>query len=546
MRVGVGVTAIWLCFVARVWFYAAVLPVWEGYDEWSHFAVIRLVALRGQALPAWDSPLPRDVGASLELLPLPWSWRLAGAPRIAGDEFWLLPREERDSRELKFRLLPREWQWQDSDGPYRAHEAYQPPLYYWTMAPLMSLLGGAGLARQLLAVRWFGALLGSLAIPLTFCIARDLLRSDRLALGCAAVVAAMPGFALVVGHAGNDCLAIALFSVLIWCGVRVASGKSRLGDILALGAALGLGLLTKAYFLTAIPAVAVLAIWKLRGRAAVPLACALLLGGWWYARAYAQTGTLTGLTDFVMASDARTGGLLRQALAVPWGRAIDSILFSHPYAGGWSFLQVRSWMYHVFYVVALLGLAGLVRARRTAAMLWLAAIYAGFWLGELYHVVILWAARGVATSMGYYLYGVVAAEVPQCTAGLTGLLPERRAAWAPAAGVALFAALDLFAMHAIAIPYYTGVIRHKANGALEAFHGSALHGIGLGEVLRRIAAFKTPTLSVPVVFLLWLAYLAGTLTLLWIVWGSLIQNARPYCTGGFGSTPSSRAACKGK
>jgi hypothetical protein len=80
----------------------------------------------------------------------------------------------------------------------------------------------------------------------------------------------------------------------------------------------------------------------------------------------------------------------------------------------------------------------------------------------------------------------------------------------------LFAALDLFAMHAVAIPYYTGLIRHKPNGALESLHGAALHGIGLSEVLHRIAAFKAPTLSVPTVFILWIGYLAGTAMLLWV------------------------------
>ncbi len=514
MRSGWGIRTVWFCFVARVWFYAAVLPVWEGYDEWSHFAVIRLVA-RGQALPPRDSPLPRDVGASLDLVPVPWAWRMAGAPRMTHDEFWQLPRDPRDRREIAFRVLPRDWQWKDSEGSYRAHEAYQPPLYYWTMAPLMVLLGGAGIARQLLYVRWFGAILSSFAIPLTFLTAREVLGDRRIALGCAAIVAVMPGFALVAGHAGNDSLAVALFSLLIWCGARIAGGNRSLRDQLVLGAALGLGLLTKAYFLTAIPAVAALAIWKLRWRAAVPLALALLIGGWWYARAYVETGTLTGLTDFMMARDAHAGAISR-ALALPWAKAVDSILFSHLYAGGWSFLQVRSWMYHVFYLLALAGLLGLVRARRTPAMLWLAGVYACFWAGELYHVWILWVSRGVATSMGYYLYAVVAAEITLCTAGWIRLVRERWSAWAPAAGAALFAALDLYAMHAVAIPYYTGLIRHKPNGALESLHGSALHGIALSEILHRIAAFKAPTLSAPIVFLLWIGYLAGTALLLWV------------------------------
>jgi 4-amino-4-deoxy-L-arabinose transferase-like glycosyltransferase len=515
------VYVIWLCFVARVFFYAAALPTWEGYDEWRHFAVIRLVALRGQMLPPRDSPLPRDVGASLNLVPLPWSWRQAAAPSLPHDEFWQLPAERREARLAAFRELPRAWQLQDTDGPYRAHEAFQPPLYYWTMAPLMLLLAGARISTQLVAMRWFGALVGSFAIPLAFLIARQMLGSARMALGCAAVLALMPGFALVVGHAGNDSLAIPLFSLLIWSAVRIAGGHTGLTDRVVLGVSLGLGLLTKAYFLTAIPALAVLVIWRLRTRAVLPAACALLAGGWWYARAYLQTGALTGLTDFVMAS-SRTDSLFSQMLAVPWGRAFDSILFSHIYAGGWSFLQVRSWIYHLFYAVMLLAALGLLRVRRTREMLILAALYASFWLGELYHVVILWAARGVATSMGYYLYGVVAAEVPLCAAGLASLWKRGRGAWVTAAGAILFAALDLFAMHAIAIPYYTGLIRHKPNGALAAFHLDALQTVGLGEVLRRVAEFHG--LPIPAVLLLWMAYVAATLTL---VRAAIDSNSKP-------------------
>jgi 4-amino-4-deoxy-L-arabinose transferase-like glycosyltransferase len=529
-----AVKIVWLCFLLRVWFYAAMLPVWEGYDEWSHFGVIRLVALRGQLLPPRDSRLPRDVDVSLTLAPLPWSWRQSESPRVPQDEFWHLPQSARADREAAFRRLPRDWQVQDGDSFFRAHEAYQPPLYYWTMALLMRLLRASGIAAQLLAVRWFGALLGSFAIPLTFLVARELLGSPRMAVACAAVVAVMPGFALVVGHAGNDCLAIGLFSLLIWCGVRVASGKCGLSDQLALGIALGLGLLTKAYFLTAIPAVSALAIWKLKRRAAIPLACALLLAGWWYLRAWLQTGTLTGLTDFVMAQNASSGGVLHQISTVPWGRAIDSILFSHLYAGGWSFLQVRSWIYHLFYLLAFLSLIGLAAVRRTATMLFLAAVYACFWIGELYHVVILWMARGVPTSMGYYLYGVVAAQASLCTAGLARFLPQRKAAWAPAAGVALFAALDLYAMHAIAIPYYTGIIRHKPNGALAALHADALSGFSPGEILVRLTAFKSPPLSVPAMFLLWTAYLLSTLGLLAIVFSMARSDAKRNSTSAEG------------
>ncbi|HLN02759.1 MAG TPA: hypothetical protein VK335_25950 [Bryobacteraceae bacterium] len=41
-------------------------------------------------------------------------------------------------------------------------------------------------------------------------------------------------------------------------------------------------------------------------------------------------------------------GLFSQAGAIHWPAAVDSILLSHLWFGGWSSLTIRSWMYHVF------------------------------------------------------------------------------------------------------------------------------------------------------------------------------------------------------
>ena len=32
---------LWLAFLLRGIFYCTVLPLWEGFDEWAHFAVIQ-------------------------------------------------------------------------------------------------------------------------------------------------------------------------------------------------------------------------------------------------------------------------------------------------------------------------------------------------------------------------------------------------------------------------------------------------------------------------------------------------------------------------
>ena len=60
MRATRWLLAIWLCFLARAFFYCAALPLWEGYDEWSHFAVVQRMAFRGEPLVSRDSPISRD------------------------------------------------------------------------------------------------------------------------------------------------------------------------------------------------------------------------------------------------------------------------------------------------------------------------------------------------------------------------------------------------------------------------------------------------------------------------------------------------------
>ena len=97
------VLTIWLCFLARAFFYCAALPLWEGFDEWSHFGVVERMAFRGELLVSRDSPLPRDTAESIRTAPVPWEMRDDGPPTITHDAFWKLPAEERARREAEFR-----------------------------------------------------------------------------------------------------------------------------------------------------------------------------------------------------------------------------------------------------------------------------------------------------------------------------------------------------------------------------------------------------------------------------------------------------------
>jgi len=486
--------AVWACFLARLLFYSAMLPLWDGYDEWAHFAVVRQIAFGGHWLVSRDAPIPRDVEASLELAPVPWELRSLPPPSVTRDEYWLLSPEERGRREAALRTMPQAWAREDGTGALKAYEALQPPLYYWLMAPFLWLFRGSGLLAQVLAMRFASSLVASLVVPLVYLIGRELWGEGSFALGGAAVVALMPGLAFDVARVGNDCLAVVLFTLLIWMLVRA-------GRDIPIGFVLGFGLLTKAYFLTAIPA----SLWNKRLRLRA-IGLAILIAGWWYVRNLRTTGTLSGLSEAVSLRGKSISELIHKSLEINWLKAIDAIFFSHLYFGGWSSLTVRSWMYHVFYLAILAAAIGVLREIRRPAIRILLAIYLCFWLGQLYNVLLLYASKGLGGSMGWYMYAVVGVEAVLAIAGLRSLLPERASQWIPAAGAAMFALLDLYTVHAVDIPYYTGMIRHRANGSLEALHGAAVRDAGIGGGVARLAEFVPPAVLVA----LWLLYVLGT------------------------------------
>jgi hypothetical protein len=553
MRTRWWVAAIWGCFLARLVFYSAMAPLWEGFDEWGHFAVIRAMSVRGEVLAARESPIPRDVEASLQLAPVPWDMRHYPRPYLTEDEYWGLPAETRQQREGQFQAMPAHWSREAGTGGLTTYEAFQPPLYYWIMAPVLGLMSGRSLAEQVMALRWLGSLIASLAIPLIFWIGREVFRDDAMALGCAAVAAVMPEFAMDLARVGNECVAVVLFTLLIWIALKL-TGYSQAA---ALGLVLGLGLLTKAYFLTAVPAMALLLgyeFWRAQGRRRSVAVCALIaaleavaIAGWWYAHNLISTGTLTGLSESLMLRGTSDASTIGRAATVPWGSAVDSILSSHLYFGGWSGLTVRSWMYHVLYAVILLAAAGLFRLLRQPAIRILLAVYTTFWIGLLYDVLLIYLSKGVATSGGWYLYAVVGAEVTLCLAGLYSILPARVHRWAAFGGVLLFALLDLYTVHAVAIPYYTGMIGHKASGAIAALHMADVGRVGVADAFQRLVAYKGAVISESWLVGLWLAYLAATLALIIGAACGLRSTARcgrARVRGAGGRSKAGRRVCK--
>ncbi len=519
---------VWLCFLARASFYSALLPIWEGFDEWAHVAYTQhLAAGRGLPRPA-ETRISREIQASLGLTPLPYALTYLPMPHFSHDEYWNLAPAKRLELRRELEALPRSWAREEPLVGELNYEAQQPPLYYLILAPVQLAAGGTALPTRVLLMRLVSLLIASLVIPLGYAVVRLATGSETMSVGAVALVAAMPGFVMIAARVGNDGLSAVIFGALMWIMLHEDRPRGWTRPLMA-GALLAAGLLTKAYFLTALPALAAIHGWRLwQGRgerarialeALVTLALACAVSGWWYARNYALTGVWSGLQQVVAMPRRSVLDLAMQAPHVNWRRFVDSSFAAHIWMGNWSFLRLRAWMYHLCALGALMALAGL------AILLWrgkssgvlrsrfplvvAGSFYAFFCLGLAYHE-LSFSFMNLSSSAGWYVYSVVIAEVLLLALGWWTLSPARWRAWVLPAATAFFTLLDLYGTHFLLAPYYTGFIAHLPSGKLASFHlGQLSHG-GLTTMLARVSG---GTLPPPIVLVLWAAFLLATLTL---------------------------------
>jgi hypothetical protein len=247
---------VWACFLVRCIFYSIVLPLWEGYDEFSHFPYVQQLVYPGTLPIVNQTAASREIEESLRLVPHPWTSDKLAPPAVTHDLYWKLPSQDRETRQQRLCSMPGDWARQSSGDPSLLYESLQPPLYYWLASSVLRLTARETLPGRVIAVRWFSVSLASLVVPLGFLLARRALRHDGLALGVVALVAAMPELMIDISRVANDTLAIPLYTLLVLLALKWLENPVDLKRSFHVGLALALGLLTKAYFLTAVPALA--------------------------------------------------------------------------------------------------------------------------------------------------------------------------------------------------------------------------------------------------------------------------------------------------
>lgn len=519
---------VWLCFLLQAIFYCLEQPIWEGLDEWAHFAYVQNLSEHGRIpVPGDDTSI--QVAQSLKDLPLPYQPGGRIPSELTHDQYWRLPANERAARQAALRQIPASASYET--GGAGLYEAQQAPLYYLLMIPVYQAFRHAPLAGRLLAIRIASVAIASLLIPLIYANSRELFGSSRMALLLACLSASLPGLLMDVSRAGNECLAVVLGAAMTLLLVRPIRRGASLRSWLGLGVIVGLGLLTKAYFLAflpLIPALAVVLAWRNRAwkkeltRAALALLVSVGMGAAWYARMERLTGSLSGEKNAAAIAGQGLGAKLVAASHINWFRIVYEQVYSQIWLGGWSFLRVRPWMYGVFETLGLLCASGLIvyatrrfRRRRigwmSLALAMLLATLILFEPGLFYQALAVYMTDHEAFGPGWYFYVLLAPELLLLAAGAWALFGRTGASRLAAATTFFAFALNLYTMHLLLMPYYTGLIAHAANGAFHAAHiGSVIDEFRLSQIVR--SPFVATGIITPKLFSAsWALYTLGAL-----------------------------------
>jgi hypothetical protein len=346
-----------------------------------------------------------------------------------------------------------------SPHPYTI-EAKQPPVYYLMGASLMLVLGREGkmivpeltedpaFSRQdanylkfqhppvpadlipwTYILRFLGALMGAGTILLTYATVRQVFPHERetpLAIGAAGIVALLPQFTFLSSVVNNDHFATLVGAAISYCMVKILALGATWRRALALGALLGLALLSKNNNLVYIPVgLLVLALpglplfhgrsrfrpplraWASYLRARLPLLALTLVtcvavGGWWMLRNLLLYGDLLArnavnqMAAQAIPEQAVTANMSDPATLM---NQFVGVIITHFAAFGWVVItppMLWSMLYATLMLLATIGiiydlLRGNLTGTQKACLVLGMLVFELFYTGLIYQVV--WQGR---------------------------------------------------------------------------------------------------------------------------------------------------------
>ncbi|HOT92903.1 MAG TPA: glycosyltransferase family 39 protein [Anaerolineae bacterium] len=348
--------------------YACVTPLFENPDESSHLQVIRYFAEERRLYAPVTPTLHVATGADMAIAMRPHT-----PPRYYTPPFYhavaalIIGHIHID--DLDRRLVPNP-AWEAGWSPQRNADPWNKNVYVHLPGETWAT---SATFRATLILRLCSLGLSLVTIICTYHIARRLRPTQStFAFGAAACVALNPQFIALSAGVTNDPLLIAIVSFALLLALRFMEQQAHQTRWAALGALVGIGMLTKQSALLLLPIGGLAILGQTPPRAPLPWkkifadgfafgGTALLVGGWWYLHNALRYGDLLGMwPHFESQTPLRSFGWseIRAIFETYWG------------GFGWALLSLPGWVYALLAGMVALAAMGIVRA---------------LWRGELRH-----------------------------------------------------------------------------------------------------------------------------------------------------------------
>jgi len=335
-----------ILFVVHGVLYAGMYPLWEGWDEPSHFAYLQHV-VENNELPQYSDIMSNEIRATFTTHPLnryfdSWNkdygeyWNDFDFEYIQNNRKILSsqPFESRTTIDPSFLPI---W------------EAQHPPFSYLIQVPIYTMFYDQDIITRVFALRIFSVLVAAVAAIFAYKTISLIFQDRFMRIGSLMFIVFNPMFMTDIARVTNETTAILLFSIFLYLMVLYLKGKTNTKHAILIGVVLGLGLLTKATFMPAALLVPIFIFLRYiqinadKPRLSIPQSLknlGIIFGvtipmvSWWYFEKFA-TGNFAGIEGIEGLTFAQ---YIEGALQIPW--ITHNILFFHAFWGlhGMSFL----------------------------------------------------------------------------------------------------------------------------------------------------------------------------------------------------------------
>ena len=516
--------------------YLAILPVFEGFDETAHYSSLCQIADTGTIPLYGKSYLDQQVVDYQG--PVAYGSGMPPFDRnMVYSKFFAHPELVEQYRQTYRQPLPR--------SPYRMSrvpnwQAQHPPLYYLLLAPLVSALDRVSFVTHFFLLRLISFLLAMAGVVfglLAFRKPNLPPEANPATIGFVLYPVILPMFFPEFTRIGNDSLCLFFVGLMTYLLSLWLKDERNTKISLAIGIVLGMGLLTKAFFLpitAGLVAFLLIRLWlDKQGVAMRPLRGwnllqiiwpALLIGGGWYVYNLMAYGELTGSDEAIHL--AHYGGLIAglkenfSLYGLVYG--VAGLMVSYSWAGTWSLTLMPALLH-----LPLLSLAAWVigafllqlKRRSLTDPVWLPVWAFGFFgCGLLGHVVLNLALTGHGYTAGWYLHILMPWIAPALGIGAISLLQHRRSRLI-LIGVLFYAVLfQMIALWA-QLALFTGCAT-KGDDKYYAFSGYTFCLDQAPLLMDRLAVLGYPHLAV-------IGFAGGLMCMVWLVLGvGKIPNPR--------------------